>query len=156
MLMKEFKLSFSQFGSFNMLKEFCLWIWKIDYESKPCTIALWIGQVNFGGNGMCLNLGGNWKSFLINVVVILPLNSYKPQSLFMVNCVLFNMTFAPHHQSGDAHFSVQSNCLWPNTHSHPNLGAVVKLDHFFSHDQTLKVPLMFPPLHNENQFMTHH
>jgi hypothetical protein len=26
----------------------------------------------------------------------------------MVNCVLFNMTFAPHHQSGDAHFSVQS------------------------------------------------
>jgi hypothetical protein len=29
----------------------------------------------------------------------------------MVKCVLFNMTFAPHHQIGYAHFSVQSNCL---------------------------------------------
>jgi hypothetical protein len=29
MLMKDFKLFISQFGIFNMLKEFCLWIWNI-------------------------------------------------------------------------------------------------------------------------------
>jgi hypothetical protein len=50
----------------------------------------------------------------------------------MVNYVLFNMTFAPHHQTGDAHSNVQSNCLWPNIHSHPKLGVDVKLDHFFA------------------------
>jgi len=49
----------------------------------------------------------------------------------MVSCVLFNMTFAPYHQIGDAHFSMQSNYLWPNTHSHFNFGAIVKLDYFF-------------------------
>jgi hypothetical protein len=31
-----------------------------------------------------------------------------------------------------------------------------KIGPFFSHDQTLKVPFMFPPLHNENQLMAHH
>jgi hypothetical protein len=49
----------------------------------------------------------------------------------MVRFVLFNMTFAPHLQTGYVHFSVQSNCLSSNIHSHPKLGAIVKLDHLF-------------------------
>jgi hypothetical protein len=38
MLVKDFRLFFSQFGSFDMLKEFCLWIWKI---------GLWIQTLPF-------------------------------------------------------------------------------------------------------------
>jgi hypothetical protein len=56
MLMKDLRLSFSQFGSSDTLKNF-------PCESKTYTVALQIWQINFGGNWMCLNLGGNWKSF---------------------------------------------------------------------------------------------
>ncbi len=38
----------------------------------------------------------------------------------------------------------------------PNLGLLYKIGPHFRHDQTLKVPFMFPPLDNENQLMAHH
>jgi len=60
----------------------------------------------------------------------------------MVSCVLFNMTFAPHHH-GDIHFNVHSNYLQP--HSHSKTWGWCKIGSFFSRDQTLKVPLMPPP-----------
>jgi hypothetical protein len=63
MLMKGFKLSFSQFGSFDMLKFFCLWIWKIGLWIQTLHHSLLNLANSFWREWMCLNLGGNWKSF---------------------------------------------------------------------------------------------
>jgi hypothetical protein len=66
----------------------------------------------------------------------------------MGSYVLFNMTFAPHHQTSYVQFSVQSNCLLSNIGSHPKLGVNVKLDHFFHIIKHLKYPscALPPPL----------
>jgi hypothetical protein len=47
MLMKNLRLYLSQLGSSNMLKEFCLWIWKNELCIQVCTIALWIWACYF-------------------------------------------------------------------------------------------------------------
>jgi hypothetical protein len=63
MLMKDFKLSLSQFGSFEMFVVLLVnlkdRIMNPNLALKPCVGE----QVIFGENGMCLILGGNWKLF---------------------------------------------------------------------------------------------
>jgi len=63
MLMKDFKLSLSQFGSSDMLKEFCLWIWKIGLwiQTLPCEfcklILVELDVLEFGGKlGVLINV----------------------------------------------------------------------------------------------------
>jgi hypothetical protein len=60
MLMKDFKLSLSQFGSFDMLKEFCLWMWKIGLRSQ--TLPCEFGKLIMVGIGCAGISGENWKS----------------------------------------------------------------------------------------------
>ncbi len=49
------------------------------------------------------------------------MDSCKPQSLSMVSCVLFNMTYKPHHQTS-SRYIIQSNCLLPSFYFHTEHG----------------------------------
>jgi hypothetical protein len=53
----------SLLGSFNMLKEFCLWIWKIEFYIQTCAIALWIWACYFWEEWDVFGLGGKLETF---------------------------------------------------------------------------------------------
>ncbi len=78
MLMKDFKLFLSQFGSSNMLVEFCLWIWKIGLWIQTLHHSLVLVNKLFLARMGCAWIWGEiGSSSLINVYMILSLDSCK-------------------------------------------------------------------------------